>query len=73
MAEKIIFFIFKIITKFVNYVNSFSLNQILIIIVNNFKKNKKINQLYNNCAGKHLAMITLKLLTIMNNYNTKLF
>ena len=32
------------------------------------KSNKKINQLYNNCAGKHLAMITS---CIMNNYNTK--
>ena len=32
------------------------------------RSNSRINQLYNNCAGKHLAMITS---CIMNNYNTK--
>ena len=30
--------------------------------------NKNINQLYNNCAGKHLAMITS---CLMNKHNTK--
>jgi len=32
------------------------------------RANKKINELHNNCAGKHLAMITS---CIINNYSTK--
>ncbi|MDC3132095.1 asparaginase [Pelagibacteraceae bacterium] len=32
------------------------------------RSNKKINQIYNNCAGKHLAMITS---CLKNNYNIK--
>ena len=33
-----------------------------------FRSNEKINQLHNNCAGKHLAMISS---CLVNNYNTK--
>ena len=32
------------------------------------RSKKKINQLYNNCAGKHLAMLSS---CLVNNYNIK--
>ena len=32
------------------------------------RSNKKANQLYNNCAGKHLAMLSS---CLVNKYNTK--